>query len=144
MTALKPYAAGSGDAINSVRPSNCRQFPGHRTPIALTRSAWRTMSCDGAHLLLPLHEELGLNSGRQGATIQYLPMSTTSVKSKRPPGRGSRLDRQIARARAILRELRDTLEDLDDRRELARAKKRNAGKPGTDWETVKKEFGFEF
>jgi hypothetical protein len=54
------------------------------------------------------------------------------------------LDRQIARAKAILRELRDTLEDLDDRRELARAKKRNAGKAGTDWKTVAKEFGFEF
>jgi len=35
-------------------------------------------------------------------------------------------------------------EDLSDRRELARAKKRNAGKAGTDWETVKKEFGFDF
>jgi hypothetical protein len=35
------------------------------------------------------------------------------------------------------------LEDLDDRRELARAKKRNAGKPGTDWKIVAKEFGFE-
>ena len=54
------------------------------------------------------------------------------------------LDRQIAQARIVLRDLRDTLEDLDDRRELARAKQRNAGKPGTDWETVKKELGFEF
>ena len=71
-------------------------------------------------------------------------MSTTSVKSKRRPTRRPTLDRQIARAKAILRELRDTLEDLDDRRELARAKKRNAGKPGTDWTTVAKEFGFEF
>jgi len=44
----------------------------------------------------------------------------------------------------VLRELRDTLEDLEDRRELARAKKRNAGKTGTDWETVKKELGFSF
>ena len=35
-------------------------------------------------------------------------------------------------------------EDLDDRRELAWAKKRNAGKPGTNWEAVKKELGFEF
>jgi hypothetical protein len=47
-------------------------------------------------------------------------------------------------AKAVLRELRDTLEDLDDRLELAGAKKRNAGKRGTDWETVKKELGFEF
>jgi hypothetical protein len=70
-------------------------------------------------------------------------MSTATVRSpaiRRPQN----LDRQIAQARIVLRELRDTLEDLDDRRELARAKQRNAGKRGTDWETVKKELGFRF
>ncbi|MBM3836609.1 MAG: hypothetical protein FJ398_01395 [Verrucomicrobia bacterium] len=69
-------------------------------------------------------------------------MSTATMKgtARRRPD----LDRQIREAKAILRELRDTLEDFDDRRELARAKKRNAGKRGTDWETVKKELGFEF
>ena len=54
------------------------------------------------------------------------------------------MNRQIAAAKTVLRQLRDTLEDLDDRREIARAKERNAGKPGTDWEFVKKELGFEF
>ena len=34
--------------------------------------------------------------------------------------------------------------DLDDRRDLARSKQRNAGKPGTEWETVKKEIGLQF
>ena len=69
-------------------------------------------------------------------------MSTATMKSaaRRRPD----LDRQIRQAKTILRELRDTLEDLDDRRELARARKRNAGKRGTDWETVRKELGFEF
>ena len=59
-------------------------------------------------------------------------MSATIAKNKRRSARRPRLDHQIARARAVLRELRDTLEDLDDRRELARAKKRNAGKAGTE------------
>ncbi|MBI3414615.1 MAG: hypothetical protein HY043_04725 [Verrucomicrobia bacterium] len=71
-------------------------------------------------------------------------MSTATAKdthSRRPV---KDLDRQVAQARAVLRELRDTLEDLDDRRELARAKKRNAGKRGTNWEIVKKELGFDF
>ena len=68
-------------------------------------------------------------------------MSTVTSKAK---GRRTDLDRQVAEAKAVLRRLRDTLEDLDDRRELARAKKRNADKPGTDWETVKKELGFKF
>ena len=69
-------------------------------------------------------------------------MSTATMKSpalRRRPN----LDRQIAQAKTVLRELRDTLEDLDDRRELARAKQRNAGKRGTDWESVIKEVGFE-
>jgi len=71
-------------------------------------------------------------------------VSNTGVKTKRAAGRSTELDRQIAEAKAVLRRLRDTLEDLDDRRELARAKKRNAGKPGTNWEAVKKELGFDF
>jgi len=71
-------------------------------------------------------------------------MSSVTAKRKTGATRLPNLDRQIAEAKAVLRQLRDTLEDLDDRRELARAKKRNAGKPGTNWEAVKKELGFEF
>jgi hypothetical protein len=71
-------------------------------------------------------------------------MSVAHIKRKTASTRLPNLDRQIAEAKAVLRQLRDTLEDLDDRRELARAKKRNGGKPGTNWEVVKKELGFEF
>jgi hypothetical protein len=71
-------------------------------------------------------------------------MSATAVKTKSRPAGLPDIDRQIRNAKVVLRELRDTLETLDDRRELARAKKRNAGKSGTDWESVKKEFGFDF
>jgi hypothetical protein len=35
-------------------------------------------------------------------------------------------------------------QDSSDRRELARAKKCNGGKPGVDWETVKTELRFNF
>ena len=71
-------------------------------------------------------------------------MNATAVKNKNRPVNWPDVDRQIRQARVVLRELRDTLEDLDDRRELGRAKRRNAGKPGADWESVKKEFGFDF
>jgi hypothetical protein len=71
-------------------------------------------------------------------------MNATAEKTKNRPAGLPDIDRQIRSAKAVLRELRDTLEDLDDRRELARAKKRNAGKAGTDWETIKKELGFNF
>jgi hypothetical protein len=71
-------------------------------------------------------------------------MSIAHVKRKTDSVSRPNLDRQIAEAKTVLRQLRDTLEDLDDRRELAQARKRNAGKPGTNWEAVKKELGFEF
>jgi hypothetical protein len=71
-------------------------------------------------------------------------MSTATIKSAGIGRRKTDLDRQVAQAKAVLRELRDTLEDLDDRRELARAKQRNASKPGTEWEAVKRELGFQF
>jgi len=71
-------------------------------------------------------------------------MSTTAIKAKNRPAKGPDIDRQIRQAKTVLRELRDTLEDLDDRRELARAKKSNGEKTGATWETIKKEFGFDF
>ena len=51
------------------------------------------------------------------------------------------IDRQIRRGKAVLRELKATLEDIEDRREMATAKKRNAGKPGTSLREAAKELG---
>ena len=51
------------------------------------------------------------------------------------------IDAQIRRGKAVLRELKATLEDLEDRRELAAARKRNAGKPGTSLRQAAKELG---
>jgi hypothetical protein len=67
-------------------------------------------------------------------------MSTAVLKSKRQSG--SDIEKQIRRAKAVLRELQTTLEDLEDRRELAAAKKRNAGKLGTPLREAAKELGF--
>jgi hypothetical protein len=53
----------------------------------------------------------------------------------------SQRGKQIRRGRALLRELKATLEDLEDRRELAAAKKRNAGRPGTSLRAAAKELG---
>jgi hypothetical protein len=55
---------------------------------------------------------------------------------------GSQIDKQIERGKAVLRELKAVLEDLEDRRELAAAKRRNAGKPGTPLRDAAKELGF--
>ena len=64
-------------------------------------------------------------------------MSTTTLKQKPLID----FNKQIRRGKAVLRELRATLEDLDDRRELVAAKKRNAGKPGTPLRDAAKELG---
>jgi hypothetical protein len=52
------------------------------------------------------------------------------------------IDQQIRRGKTLLRELKTTLEDLEDRRELAGALKRNAGKPGTSLRQAAKELHF--
>jgi hypothetical protein len=70
-------------------------------------------------------------------------MNAIIQKKNRATKRPS-VDLQIRHAKAVLRELRNTLEELEDRRDLARAKARNAGKPGVPWESVKKELGFDF
>ena len=65
-------------------------------------------------------------------------MSTTIFKTK-PAALD--IEKQIRRGRAVLRELKTTLEDLEDHRELTAAKTRNAGKPGTTLRDAAKELG---
>jgi hypothetical protein len=67
-------------------------------------------------------------------------MSTAVLKNRRASG--SQIDKQIRRGKAVLRELKATLEDLEDRRDLAAAKRRNAGKVGTPLRQAAKELGF--
>ncbi len=71
-------------------------------------------------------------------------MSTVVLKSKsasRNHLSAADIDKQIRRGRAVLRELKTTLEDLEDRRELAAARKRNGGKAGTPLRQSAKELG---
>jgi len=63
----------------------------------------------------------------------------SAINSKMGPSR--QLELQIKQAKAVLRELKETLEDLDDRLELAKAMAENAGKPLIPWEVVAKELG---
>ena len=65
-------------------------------------------------------------------------MSSALSKSKSTE---ADIDKQIRRGKAVLRELKATLEDLEDRRELAAARKRNAAKPGTSLRQAAKELG---
>jgi hypothetical protein len=62
-----------------------------------------------------------------------------TIASKLKPSR--QLGLQIKQAKAVLNELKDTLEDLEDRLDLAKAKAENAGKPLIPSEVVAKELG---
>ena len=62
-----------------------------------------------------------------------------SAATMKQAGESARLRRQIARGKTVLRELSGTLEDMEDRLELARAFKRNKGKPGIPWDQAKME-----
>lgn len=71
-------------------------------------------------------------------------MSTATLKLKSATANRTTsldIDKQIRRGKAVLRELKATLEDLEDRRELAAAKKRNRGKAGTPLCDAAKELG---
>ncbi len=51
------------------------------------------------------------------------------------------LEKKVKQAKAILRELQETLEDFEDRLDLAKAIAENAGKPLVPWEVAAKELG---
>ena len=71
-------------------------------------------------------------------------MSNALLKSKAVPenqASAREIEKQIRRGKTVLRELKATLEELEDRRELAVAKKRNRGKPGTPLREAAKELG---
>ncbi len=69
-------------------------------------------------------------------------MSTAVLKSKTTSGvSATEIDKQIRRGKTVLRELKATLEDLEDRREFAAARKRNGGKAGTPLRQAAKELG---
>jgi hypothetical protein len=63
----------------------------------------------------------------------------SAITSRTGPSR--QLDLQIKQGKVLLRKLKETLEDLDDRLELAKAKAENGGKPLIPWEIVAKELG---
>jgi hypothetical protein len=64
-------------------------------------------------------------------------MTTASLTRKRQESPAA----QMRRAQGMLRKLKETLEDLDDRMALAKAIKKNAGKPLHPWHEVAKELG---
>jgi len=66
-------------------------------------------------------------------------MSNSTLKSAKPPGNWTQLNKQLAQAKALLRRMSQTVEDIEDARTIERAKRANGNKPRIPWAQVKKE-----
>ncbi len=49
------------------------------------------------------------------------------------------LDKQVAQARSLLRQMQETIEDIEDARIIERAKAAHGNKPRIPWSQVKKD-----
>ena len=65
-------------------------------------------------------------------------MSNATLTAK-PPGNWTQLNKQLAQAKSLLRQMSRTVEDIEDARTIERSKRANTGKPRVAWSQVKKE-----
>ncbi len=66
-------------------------------------------------------------------------MSNSTLTSAKPPGNWTQLNKQLAQAKTLLRQMSQTVEDIEDARTIERAKRANGSKPRIPWAQVKKE-----
>jgi hypothetical protein len=57
----------------------------------------------------------------------------------RPPGNWTQINKQLVQAKALLRQMSRTVEDIEDARTIERAKRANGSKSRIPWAQVKKE-----
>lgn len=53
------------------------------------------------------------------------------------------LDKQLTQAKSLMRQMRQTVEDVEDARTIERAKSAHGNKPRIPWSQVKKEAGLD-
>jgi hypothetical protein len=66
-------------------------------------------------------------------------MSNGTLTSAKPQGNWAQLNKQLAQAKVLMRQMRQTVEDIEDARTIERAKRTNGNKPRIPWAQVKKE-----
>jgi len=66
-------------------------------------------------------------------------MSNASLTRAKPPGNWTKLNKQLTQAKTLLRQISQTVEDIEDARIIERAKRANGSKPRISWAQVKKE-----
>ena len=66
-------------------------------------------------------------------------MSNSTLTPAKPPGNWTQLNKQLAQAKTLLRQMSRTVEDIEDALTIERAKRANGNKPRISWAQVKKE-----
>jgi hypothetical protein len=66
-------------------------------------------------------------------------MSSVTLESPKPPGNWTQLNKQLTQAKALLRQMSQTVEDIEDARTIERAKSANGSKPRVAWAQAKRE-----
>lgn len=66
-------------------------------------------------------------------------MSNATLTDPKTQGNWTQLNKQLAQAKTLLRQMRETVEDIEDARTIERAKRANGSKPRVPWSQVKKE-----
>ena len=66
-------------------------------------------------------------------------MSNATLTQAKPPGNWTQLNKQLTQAKTLLRQMSQTVEDIEDARTIERAKRANGNKAHIPWSQVKKE-----
>jgi hypothetical protein len=66
-------------------------------------------------------------------------MSNAVLTASKPLGNWRQLNKQLAQAKTLLRQMSRTVEDIEDARIIERAKRAHGGKPRIPWARVKRE-----
>jgi len=70
-------------------------------------------------------------------------MSNAVSTETKPRGNWAQLNKQLNQAKTLLRQMRETVEDIEDARTIERAKRANSNKSRVTWAQVKKELALD-
>ena len=71
-------------------------------------------------------------------------MSNTVAVPNKSRASWAQLDTQLTQAKSLLRQMRQTVEDIEDARTIEQAKSAHGKKPRIPWSQVKKEAGLVY
>ena len=70
-------------------------------------------------------------------------MSNATLARSKTEANWALLDKQVTRAKSLLRQMQDTIEDIEDARTIERVKKAHGHRPRIPRSRVKKELGLD-